>query len=118
MKNKYLPDIDTQAERRYFAFCPATWWASLSLFPDSIQKFCRRSFAPAKTHAPRRSAIVEEAKIARYKLMQIKPDFSLDAVLAAFSSLNPEALRPRFKMWIDGLRKAGLDMLDEPTAAG
>jgi predicted protein tyrosine phosphatase len=30
---------------------------------------------------------------------------------------NPEALRPRFKTWIEGLRKAGLDVPDETDAA-
>ncbi len=50
-------------------------------------------------------------------LLEIKPDFSLNAVLAAFPSLNPEALRTRFKTWFDELRKAGLDIPDEPTAA-
>ena len=51
-------------------------------------------------------------------LLEIKPDFSLDVVLAAFSSLNPEALRTRFSTWIDEFRKAGLDIPDEPPAAG
>jgi len=30
---------------------------------------------------------------------------------------NAEALRPQWKMWIDGLRKVGLDILDDPPAA-
>jgi hypothetical protein len=50
-------------------------------------------------------------------LLEIKPDFSPDAVLAAYSPLNPEALRLQFKTYFDGLRKAGLDIPDEPTAA-
>jgi len=58
----------------------------------------------------------EEAKIALDKLLEIKPDFSPDALLAAISPLNPEALRPQFKTMFDGLRKAGLDIPDEPTA--
>ncbi len=58
----------------------------------------------------------EEAKIALDRLLEIKPDFSPDDVLVALSPLDPEALRPRFKTWIDGLRKAGLDIPDEPTA--
>ncbi len=56
----------------------------------------------------------EEAKIALDKLLEIKPDFSPDAALAAYSPLNPEALRPLHKTWIEGLRKAGLDIPDEP----
>ena len=59
----------------------------------------------------------EEAKIALDKLLEIKPDFSPHAVLAALSPLNPEALRPLFKTWIDGLRKAGLDIPDETAEA-
>jgi hypothetical protein len=50
--------------------------------------------------------------------VQIKLDFSPDAVLTACPSLSPEALRRRFKTWIDGLRKAGLNIPNEPTAAG
>ncbi len=60
----------------------------------------------------------EEAKIALDKLLEVKPDFSLDAFLAAYSPLNPAALRPQSKKWIDGLRKAGLDIPDEPTTDG
>jgi adenylate cyclase len=59
----------------------------------------------------------EEAKIALDNLLEIKPDFSPDAVLAAMSPLKPEAVRPLFKTWIDGLRKAGLNIPDEPSAA-
>ena len=33
-------------------------------------------------------------------------------------ALNPNALRPQFRTWIDGLRKAGLDIPDEPPATG
>ncbi len=54
------------------------------------------------------------AKIAFEKLLELKPDFSPDLVLVTFSPLNPEALRPLFKTLIDGLRKAGLDIADEP----
>ena len=57
----------------------------------------------------------EEAKIALDKLLEIKPDFSLDAVLAAYSPLNPAALRPQFKTMFDGLRKAGLDIPDDQS---
>ena len=59
----------------------------------------------------------EEAKIALDKLLEIKPDFTVDDGLAAWSPLNPEALRPLFKTWIDGLRKAGLDIPDDPATA-
>ncbi len=57
----------------------------------------------------------EEAKIALDRLLEVKPDFSPDAVMAAWSPLNPEAVRPLFKTWIEGLRKAGLDIPDEPA---
>ncbi len=59
----------------------------------------------------------EEAKIALDKLLEVKPDFSPHAALAALSPLKPEALRPLFKTWFDGLRKAGLDIPDEPDVA-
>ena len=50
-------------------------------------------------------------------MLEIKPDFSPHAALAAISPVNPEALRPRYKTWIDGLRKAGLDIPDEMPAS-
>jgi adenylate cyclase len=56
----------------------------------------------------------EEARIALDKLLEVKPAFTPDTALAAASPLDPEALRPRFKTLIDGLRKAGLDIADEP----
>ena len=56
----------------------------------------------------------EEAKIALDKLLELKPDFSADGFMAVLSPLNPEALRPLLKTWFDGLRKAGLDIPDEP----
>jgi hypothetical protein len=87
------------------------------LLPDSIQKSCRRPFASSKTHAPRRSLVTGEAKIALEKFLQIKPDFSLDAGLAAFSPFNPKVQRPLFKTYFEGLREAGLDVPDEPTVA-
>ncbi len=59
----------------------------------------------------------EEARTALAKLLEVEPAFSLDAALAALSPLNPEALRPLFKTWIDGLRKAGLDIPDEPVTS-
>jgi len=59
----------------------------------------------------------EEAKIALDKLLELKPDFSPDGFMAVLSPLNPEALRPLLKTWIDGLRKAGLDIPDEPATA-
>jgi len=40
-----------------------------------------------------------------------------DAALTAWSPLNPEATRPLWKTWIDGLRKAGLDIPDESATA-
>ena len=58
----------------------------------------------------------EEATIALDKLLKIEPDFSPDDLLSALSPLNPEALRPLLKTWFDGLRKAGLDIPDEPSA--
>jgi hypothetical protein len=59
----------------------------------------------------------EEAKIALARLLEVKPDFSVNAVLSAFSPLNPAAPRLHFRKMFDGLRKAGLDIPDEPAAA-
>ena len=70
------------------------------------------TLASALAHLDRR----EEAKIALDKLLEIKPDYSPDALLTSLSPLNPEALRPQFKTYFDGLRKAGLDIPEEPTA--
>jgi tetratricopeptide (TPR) repeat protein len=81
----------------------------------------RHPAAAYYSHATLASALVlldrhNEAKLALDKLLEINPDFSPDALKAALSPLNPEALRPLFKTWIDGLRKAGLDIPDEPPA--
>jgi adenylate cyclase len=76
-----------------------------SFYPHAI-------LASALAHLDRR----KEAKIALDKLLEIKPDFSPDALMAGYSPLDPEALRPQFKTMFDGLRKAGLDIPDEPTA--
>ena len=53
--------------------------------------------APALALLDRR----EEAKIALDKLLEIKPDFSPDAVWAATYPVHTEALRPHFKTWSD-----------------
>jgi|GEM_PF-3910554 len=81
----------------------------------------RHPAAAYYSHATLASALVlldrhNEAKLALDKLLEINPDFSPDALKAALSPLNPEALRPLFKTWIDGLRKAGLDIPDGPPA--
>jgi tetratricopeptide (TPR) repeat protein len=69
--------------------------------------------ASALAHLGRR----DEAKIALDKVLKLEPDFSPYASLAVLSPLNPDALQPHFKIWIDGLRKAGLDIPDKPEAA-
>jgi len=75
----------------------------------AAQFWCHAILASALALLDRR----EEAKIALDKLLEVKPDFSPDAALSVYSPLKPEALRPQFKTWIDGLRKAGLDIPDE-----
>jgi hypothetical protein len=90
---------------------------------EDARRSIRHPAAVFHTHAVLASSLAlldrrEEARMALNKLLEVKPDFSLNAVLAAFSPLNPEAaLRPVAKIWIDGLRKAGLDIPDEPPAA-
>ncbi len=89
---------------------------------EDTRRAIRHPAARYWPHATLASALAlldrrEEAKIALDKLLEVKPDFSPLAALAAFSPLDPEALRPQFKTWIDGLRKAGLDSPDEPAAA-
>jgi tetratricopeptide (TPR) repeat protein len=89
---------------------------------EDAQRAIRHPAAAFYPHAILASALAllnrrEEANIALAKLLEIKPDFSQNALLAAFSPLNPEALRPLYKTYFDGLRKAGLDIPDEPTAA-
>jgi tetratricopeptide (TPR) repeat protein len=69
--------------------------------------------APALALLDRR----EGAKIALDKLLEVKPDFTPDVALAAWSPLNHEAPRPLFKTWVDGLLKAGLDIPDASSAA-
>ena len=55
--------------------------------------------------------------IALDKFLVDETNFTPDGALAAFSPLNPEALRLLLKTWIEGLRRAGLDIPDEPAAA-
>ncbi len=86
---------------------------------EEARRATRRPVAMFLPHAALVSALAllekrEEAKIALEKLLEIAPDFSPDFVLTAFSPVNPEALRPRLEMWIDGLRKAGLDIPEVP----
>jgi tetratricopeptide (TPR) repeat protein len=111
-----------------YAFFGARAGARFSLGDyEAAVKDARRAIRhPAATfhpHATLAAALAlldrpEEAKIALDKLLELKPDYSPYAVLAAFPPLNPEAaLRPVAKIWIDGLRKAGLDIPDEPPAA-
>ena len=88
---------------------------------EDARRSIRRPAATFWPHAHLLSALAllerpEEAKIALEKLLEVKPDFTPEAALAAISPLNPEALRPLFKTWIDGLRKAGLDIPDEPES--
>ena len=89
---------------------------------EDARRAIRHPAANSGPHAHLASALAlldrpEEAKIALDRLLEVKPDFTVDDVMVAFSPLNPEALRPLFKTWIDGLRKAGLDIPDEPGAA-
>ena len=89
---------------------------------EDARRAIRHPAAAIWPHASLASALAlldrrEEAKIALDKLLEIKPDFRPDDILAAWSPLNPEALRPLLNTWIDGLRKAGLDIPDEPATA-
>ena len=94
MKSKYRPTSIYRPNVASLTCCSATWWASQSLLPDSIPEFCRRPFASTKTHAPRRLPVREEAKIALNKLLQIRPDCSPDAALAAYSPSIQEFCGP------------------------
>jgi TolB-like protein/class 3 adenylate cyclase/Tfp pilus assembly protein PilF len=113
---------------------PAVWgfyalraWARILLGDyesavDDSRRAIRHPEAAFWPHAHLASALGhlgkhDEAKIALEKLLEINPDFTPDAAMAAHSPLNPETLRPVFKTWIDGLRKAGLNIPAEPTAA-
>ncbi|MCZ6453393.1 MAG: hypothetical protein O6909_04040 [Alphaproteobacteria bacterium] len=98
----FLGDYEAAVEdtRRAIRHPAARYWPHATL-------------ASALAHLDRR----EEAKIALDKLLEDDPDFSPHAALAAWYPLNPEALRPLYKTWIEGLRKAGLDIPDEPAAA-
>ena len=86
---------------------------------EEARRGVRSPAAPFWPHAMLTAALAlldrpEEAAAARQNLLEIKPDFTPDAVLVAMSPLNPEALRPNFQSMLDGLRKAGLD--DSPGA--
>jgi adenylate cyclase len=110
-----------------WTFFSSRAWARLSLRDyeaavEDARRSIRNPAATYLTHAALVSALAlldrrEEAKIALDKLLEIEPDYSPDAMLAALSPLNPEALRPIYKTIFDGLRKAGLDIREEPTAA-
>ncbi len=59
----------------------------------------------------------EEARAALKKLLKMRPDYTPAVQLASASPLDPKAMVPLFQPWIDGLRKAGLDIADEPADA-
>jgi adenylate cyclase len=89
---------------------------------EDARRAIRHPAAPFWPHATLASALAhlerrEEATTALDRLLEIKPDFSPHDALAAVSPRKPEVLRPQFKTWIDGLRKAGLKIPDEPAAA-
>ena len=82
---------------------------------EDARRAIRHPATPYWPHAHLASALAlldrsEEARIALDKLLEVKPDFSPNTAMAAWSPLNPKALRPLLKTWIDGLRKAGLDI--------
>jgi adenylate cyclase len=82
----------------------------------------RHAGAAFHSHASLASALAhldrhEEAKVALGKLLEVKPDFSLNDVPASYAPLSPEAVRPLFETLFDGLRKAGFDTPNEPIAA-
>ncbi len=110
-----------------WAFFNARGGAQLSLgnYEAALQDARRAIRHPAASfypHALLASVLAhlgrrEEAKIALGQLLAIKPDFHPDALLAAISPVNPEALRSHFRALFDGLRKAGLDISGEPPAS-
>ena len=57
----------------------------------------------------------KEAEEALDRLFQIKPDYTVESAIAGYSPLNPQALRPLLRPFIEGLRKAGLDIPEEPA---
>jgi tetratricopeptide (TPR) repeat protein len=82
---------------------------------EDAQHAIRRPAVTTLPHAILASGLAlldrhNEARMALDRLLEIDPEFSPHALLAALSPLNPEALRPLFKTWIDGLRKIGLDI--------
>jgi tetratricopeptide (TPR) repeat protein len=106
-----------------WAFFSSRGWARLLLrdYEAAVEDARRAMRHPATVfyvHATLASALAhfgrrEEAKNALDKFLEIKPDYSPDVFLTAYSPLNPEALRPLHKTYIDGLRKAGLGIPDE-----
>ena len=60
----------------------------------------------------------EEAKQALDKLLDINPEFSPDAAIARYFPAMVEEMRPKFESWIEGLRKAGLDVASSPPTTG
>jgi tetratricopeptide (TPR) repeat protein len=130
--DKAISDCDTAIrlsprDPYVWAFFNLRAWAQFLLQDceaavEDAQRAIRHPTAPFYPHVTLTSALGlldrrDEAKIALGKLLEMKPDFSPDALLAALSPLNPEAVRPLFKTYFDGLSKAGLDIPDEPTAA-
>ncbi len=130
--DKAISELDaairlTPRDPYVWAFYAYRAWASVLLgdYEAAVEDARRAIRHPAANFWPHgflASALAlvgrrEEAKIALDKLLELKPDFSPDGFMAVLSPLNPEALRPLLKTWIDGLRKAGLDIPDEPATA-
>ena len=89
---------------------------------DDAHRAIRHPSATFWPHAYLASALglldrTEEARTAVDKLLALEPDFTPRSAMAAYSPLNPEALKPLFETWIDGLRKAGLDIPDGTAEA-
>jgi TolB-like protein len=110
-----------------WAFYTIRAWARFSLMDyeaavTDARRAIRNPAAQLWPHSVLASALSildkrEEANIALDNMLEINPGFTPDDVMAAYSPLDPEALRPHFKTWIEGLRKAGLDIPNKPTTS-
>jgi TolB-like protein len=106
-----------------FAFLTVRSFALMGLEDyESAVEYARRAVAEQSAYVLPHAALVAalgwlgrkaEAKQAIDEMLEAHPDFSPRKSLANLSPLNPDEVMPVMQPWIEGLRKAGLEIPDD-----
>lgn len=114
------PWVFAMTHMRAFAYlCSGNFESAL----EDAQRAARHPAATFWPHATLTSVLgqldrLEDAKRSLNTLLEIRPDFTPDVAMAGYFPLDPEALRPRIRNWIEGLSKAGLKTARDSSASG